>query len=196
MGLRAFLQEEKGEILSRWLDRVLSTYPEDAARVFKRVKDPFANPVGHAADNALATLYTLLLDHDQPDLTGIDAALDQFVKMRAVQAFAPSTAVAFIFDLKGVVADYLRERKVEMPLAEWQLFDNLLDHVAGRVFDLYLACRERLYQARVQEIKSRNHLVTEGGCCPSAALRRSQEKGKIIALARGEEVPDPSQGGG
>jgi hypothetical protein len=46
------------------------------------------------------------------------------------------------------------------------------------VFDMYLACRERLYQARINEMQSGRHILTDGSQCPSALLRAGRGKDK------------------
>lgn len=171
MHLQEFLAEEKGEILPRWISAVLDTYPTDAARIFKREQDRFANPIGYNTEDALTRLYDLLFASATPDPTQVGPALEEFVKIRAVQDFAPSAAVDLIFALKKVVRLACKAKEAPaVSVAEWQELDERLDRVAGMVFDLYMACRERLYQTRVQEIKSRNHHVVAAGC-PSARLR-------------------------
>ena len=53
MLLQELLIENKGEILDTWVAQVLETYPEDGSRIFKKVKDQFANPVGYAVKSSL-----------------------------------------------------------------------------------------------------------------------------------------------
>lgn len=171
MQLQEFLAEEKGEILPRWISAVLDTYPTDAARIFKREQDRFANPIGYNTEDALTRLYDLLFVSATPDFAQVRPALEEFVKIRAVQDFAPSAAVDLVFALKKVVrAACATKEAPAISVADWQELEERLDRVAGMVFDLYMACRERLYQTRVQEIKSRNHHVVAAGC-PSARLR-------------------------
>lgn len=174
MPLANLLQENKGEILENWVNRVLASYPDDAAMIFRREKDRFANPIGYNTRHALTILYDLLFSGDQPDLTGVAAAVDDFVKIRAVQTFTPAAAVAFVRDLKIVVREYCRKQKATAPdLAEWQQFEDTLDAVSDQVFDVYMACRERLYKARLHEISSMNHMLTQHGC-PSSFLDADQ----------------------
>ncbi|MEW6594453.1 MAG: RsbRD N-terminal domain-containing protein [Thermodesulfobacteriota bacterium] len=171
MQLHEFLAEEKGEILPRWISAVLDTYPTDAARIFKREQDRFANPIGYNTEQALTRLYDLLFVSPTPDLTQVAPALEEFVKIRAVQDFAPSAAVGLIHALKKVVRAACSAKDAPaVSVAQWQELEERLDLVAGMVFDLYMACRERLFQTRVQEIRSRNHHVVASGC-PSARLR-------------------------
>ena len=104
MLLQEMLIENKGEILDAWVDQVLATYPEDGARIFKKEKDQFANPVGYAVKSSLWEVYALLFESDS--LEGLVPALNQLVKIRAVQEFIPSQAVSMAYKLKGVAKDF------------------------------------------------------------------------------------------
>ena len=180
MQFQRFLAEEKVEILPRWLDLVYATYPADAVPIFKREKDRFANPIGFNTEDALNRLYDLLFSGETPDYAGINPVLEHFVKIRAVQTFTPSEAVAFVFFLKKAVRNRCAKKDAPaLTLTEWQEFEEVIDRLAGMVFDLYMACRERLYQVRVHEITSMNHMVTRNGC-PSAFLDADQSKAAAV----------------
>ncbi|MFU8819159.1 MAG: RsbRD N-terminal domain-containing protein [Desulfurivibrio sp.] len=170
MRLLQFLRDNKGDIQDRWVSLVLDSYSQDAAAIFKREQDRFANPVGYSTRHTLTTLYSLLFDHDTPQFDQLGAALEDFIKIRAVQTFTPASAVAFVYDLKGVVRKAAaRERDLETAPGDWERLHDTLDTVALLVFDLYMACRERLYKAQLHEYKSMNHMLTQHGC-PSAGL--------------------------
>ncbi|MFA7347068.1 MAG: RsbRD N-terminal domain-containing protein [Desulfurivibrionaceae bacterium] len=161
MLLAELLIDRKGEILDSWVDQVLTTYPEDGARIFKKEKDQFANPVGYAVKSSLWTVYALLFEKNEPE--GIVDALEQMVRIRAVQTFNPSEAVSMAYILKRVVKDFCRKDNVA-DLEGWLAFEEKADILAYTMFDLYAASRERLYQTRIAEIKSGNHIVTAAGC--------------------------------
>ncbi|HIJ89488.1 MAG: RsbRD N-terminal domain-containing protein [Desulfobulbaceae bacterium] len=161
MLLAELLIDRKGEILDSWADQVLATYPPDAAMIFKKGKNQFANPVGCAVKNTLWTVYALLFEKNTTE--GIVDSLEQMVLIRAVQTFIPSEAVSMAYILKGVVKDFCRQEKVA-DLEGWHVFEEKVDILAYTLFDLYAACRERLYQTRLAELKSGNHIITDGGC--------------------------------
>lgn len=170
MRLFDFLRDNKGDIQEAWVNRVLDSYAGDAATIFKRETDRFANPVGYAARHSLTAIYSQLFDHDTPQFERVRETLEDFVKIRAVQDFTPAAAVNFVYDLKEVVRRATdKERQLTVDDADWRAFHDTLDRVALQVFDLYMACRERLYQARLHEYKSMNHMFTQHGC-PSAPL--------------------------
>jgi hypothetical protein len=167
MLLGDMLVESKGEIVARWVDAVLASYPEDAARIFKNGKDQFANPVGCAVKDSLWDVYALLFETEESDK--VAAAIEYMVRIRAVQDFAPSAAVAAPFLLKQVVRDFCRAEKVA-DLEGWQVFEAKADFLARTMFDLYMGCRERLYKTQLEEYKRGNIVMTEGGCCPSRLM--------------------------
>ncbi len=73
-----------------------------------------------------------------------------------MQDFSPSQAVAFIFLLKRVIREEL-----ESEIPENQLFDELMiidsriDDMALLGFDIYMGCREKIYEIRAKEAKNR-----------------------------------------
>lgn len=167
MQLQELLIENKGEILDGWVDQVLATYPEDAARIFKKGKDKFANPVGQIVQQALWNIYVLLFEKDDPPK--IVEPLEHLVQVRAVQTFSPSEAVGMAYILKKVVKAQCDKEKVD-DQAGWFAFDEKVDILAYTLFDLFMQCRERLYQVRLAEIKSGNNIMTDGGC-PSKLMK-------------------------
>ena len=171
MDIKTFLIENNITILDRWTERVLTTYSPESKRIFKRHQEQFANPVGYNVAQGLKNFYKLFCNVE--DLSQSAAELEQLVRIRAVQDFTPAEAVAFIFDLKGIVAEeYRRAKDIEFEPAAWLDFAGKIDQVALMVFDMYLACRERLYQVRISELKSGRHILTDEAQCPSALLRR------------------------
>ncbi|TBV80353.1 MAG: hypothetical protein EYX74_05735 [Desulfobulbaceae bacterium] len=170
MRLARFLEENKGEIQQRWINRVLDGYAADASAIFKREQDRFANPVGYSTRHTLSAVYSLLFDQpdSEPNMEQIRNELATFVKIRAVQTFTPASAVLFIFDLKTVVRQFVgQERNLVVIAAEWERFYDIVDRVALVVFDLYMASRERLFQTQINEIKSMNYMHTQHGCSAS-----------------------------
>ncbi|MFH1019271.1 MAG: RsbRD N-terminal domain-containing protein, partial [Pseudomonadota bacterium] len=178
--LQEMLIENKGEILDAWVDQVLATYPEDGARIFKKEKDQFANPVGYAVKSSLWEVYGLLFESDG-SFDGLIPALEQLVKIRAVQEFIPSQAVSMAYKLKGVAKDFYRREKL-VDHDGWLDFEEKADTLAYTLFDLYMASREQLHRARLEEYRRGNNLLTEGGCCPSRLLKENNaEKAETLS---------------
>lgn len=141
------LKERKQTILDSWFQNVAESYPEETTRFLGRKGDRFANPVGHALRQGLGGLLEGLLSGAQPE--DLAPHLDEIVRIRAVQEFSPSVAVKFVFSLKKIVSDVCGE---EQPKGR-EDFDAAVDRLGLQAFDNYMACRERLFEIKVKELR-------------------------------------------
>lgn len=105
MSLQGLLHEKKAAVVARWLDLLLEDYPPETLRFLKGQRDRFANPVGSIFQEAIAGLYEELVG--EGDFTRAAPLLDAIVRIRAVQDFPPSRALAFVPRLKQVVREAL-----------------------------------------------------------------------------------------
>jgi len=146
------LHKKKNAIHELWLDKTLDTYPADAAKFFKDQGNQFANPVGQTiAGGTAATLDALLAGAD-PEI--ICSHLHDVLKVRAVQEFSAARAVGFVFLLKDAIHEELaREQFAIDQVAELQRLDRQIDQVALFAFDMFVKCREQVYELRLAEIK-------------------------------------------
>lgn len=147
------MSRKRSSIVERWFDVILETYPEDTSKFLKKGKDPFANPVRHTILQGLEGVYDeLLKEPESPE--ALNDFLDKVIRIRAVQDFSPSQALAFVFSLKGVIRDVLgkeiRENRLHDPML---LLETRIDALALRAFDVYMGCREEIYELRVSEVK-------------------------------------------
>ncbi len=158
MILRERLLPKEASILSKWFDILASSYPADTAAFLKRQRDPFANPVGNTSRETLNALYTRLLSDE--GVGKADEILDPVIRIRAVQSFSPSTAVSFLFPVKSLIREALggqaQTPEVQQAL---QTLDARVDELALQAFDIYMACREKIY--RIQSAEER--MCTYGG---------------------------------
>ena len=165
------LAAKRRAIVDEWLARTLEAYPEHASSFLARGEDPFGNPVGHAFKEAFPVLVDELLGG--MNLARIAPLLDQVVKIRAVQDFTPSQAVAFVFLLKRVVREAL-DRPPHPPLSPsggedkgegaeraqaLATLDERIDAMALLAFDLFVSCRERMYAIKVNDARRRAFLL-------------------------------------
>ncbi|KPK65892.1 MAG: hypothetical protein AMS21_03620 [Gemmatimonas sp. SG8_38_2] len=152
MTLRQLLLEKREVIARRWLGVVLATYPGDSGAVFASEKDPFANPVGHSLRMGTERILDVLLEGTDDE--GIRESLYEIMKIRAVQQFAPSQAVEFVFRLKDVVRAELggavSDPQYSRELGE---LDAQIDEITLAAFDAYVECREQVHQLRINEVK-------------------------------------------
>ena len=166
--LREALLPCRSEALDRWRDLVLDSYPEEAARFFRKEKDQFKNPVGQSIHRATeAILDGVLLEQGAE---GVPEALEALVRIRAVQEFSPSEAVAFVFLLKRAVREVLEASSTNGPPT--RALDDLearIDGLALSAFETFTRCREELFEIR---------------------LRASQRRVAVLLERFGREVPE------
>jgi len=140
------LAGKKKEILKHWFQTTVDSYPADTARFLKNQQDPFANPVGQTTYRSLEALVDALITGSGRE--AMMEALDPVIRIRAVQAFTPSKATAFVFSLKQIVRDCLSGE------ADLVALDRQIDEMAMVAFDLFMGCREKIYELKATE--SRN----------------------------------------
>jgi hypothetical protein len=152
--LRQRIVERRGPILDRWFEALVASYPAGAREFLGRRGNPFANPVGATARRALAGILDGLLTEGEP--AAVHAPLEELLRVRAVQDFSPSQAVAFVFALKRVLRDDAAAAALDdVPAAQWSLWDERIDALALSAFDAYVKFREQIYELRSTEWKNR-----------------------------------------
>lgn len=153
MTLEEILLERRGDIQSRWLSALLHTYATDARRFFRKQKDPFANPVGTTFDTELENLLLAFLDHAEAET--LRPILDRILRMRAVQDFGPSQGLSFLFSMKDIVREVAEKEISEQDLSnEVADLDARIDQMVLLAFDVYMECRETLYELKANHMKN------------------------------------------
>jgi len=138
-----------GSIAERWIERIFATYPPGSAEFLAGQRDRFANPVGHAIREAASVIVGALW-HDTPG-PAVDEALDRIVRIRSVQDLSPSEAVGFVFLLKDVLEETSTDGSgLSGPAGKRQL-ERRIDALALRAFDIFMGCREQLFEVRLHE---------------------------------------------
>lgn len=156
--LEHLLSQKRAAILERWFKLILDTYPADSLRFFKHEKDRFANPVGYTISLEIEVLYDELLRGMDSDK--LSASLDNIIRIRAVQDFSPRQAIAFVFLLKKAVRVELeREIRKNQLFEELLKFESRIDELALLAVDIYMKCREKIYEIRVNEVKAERERV-------------------------------------
>jgi hypothetical protein len=161
MTLEKILASQQDDILSKWFDAIVESYPPETARFLKRESNPFANPVGSTVYEGIKGVYQEL--YQGMDRDKVSTHLDQVVRIRAVQEFAPSAAVGFIFPLKRLIRETLgREiRDGRVSAEELAELDSKIDALALLAFDIYTECRNKIYELRVNEVKNQSHRLLQ-----------------------------------
>lgn len=178
--LESLLLQRISSVLDKWFDAVLGTYPPDTKRFLKKQKDRFANPVGTTLFKEMENLYRELLRG--ADLQKSSTILDRIIRIRAVQDFSPSEAVGFLFSLKDIIRSEIESEMDEHDLSsELAELDSRIDGLALLAFDIYMQCKEKVFEIRVREAKS--HV--------SRLLRKAE---LICEISDKEAAPDPGNG--
>lgn len=158
MVLEHLLPQKRAAILERWFQLVLETYPADTSRFLKQGKDRFTNPVGYTISREIETLYDELLQEMNSDK--LAACLDNIIRIRAVQDFSPSQTIALIFLLKKAIREELASEITENRVFEELLkFESRIDKLVLLAFDIYMKCREKVFEIRVNEVKAERERV-------------------------------------
>jgi hypothetical protein len=151
------LRRHRDAILDDWLERTAGTYPEHMARFLLAEKDPFKNPGGNAIRESLPKLLDgLLAEAGESDLK---AGLLPVVRMRAVQSFTASQAVSFVFMLKDAVRKALGGVRDEAAREEAAALEGRIDALALIAFDVFMGCREKMYEIQANEAKRRVYQI-------------------------------------
>jgi hypothetical protein len=175
MKLDKLLSQHKSALVKRWFDEVVRSYPVDTATFLKQQKDPFANPVGSTTLKGLEALFDVLTTG--MDREAVNSFLDPIIRIRALQNFTPSQAVSFILYLKQAIRETLnKEFQDPEVLTAFLNMESKIDDLCMAAFDIYVQCREKLYQIQANEMKN-------------TTFRAFQRAGLVKDIPD-EEVPD------
>ncbi len=152
MSLTGLIAERQAKIAQRWLDKTIETYPQDASGFLARQKNQFANPVGCTLSGSLEAIVPILCDG--ASLEALRDELEPVIRIRAVQEFSPAQALSFIYLLKAAIREELRAELADAELgrALWH-FEARIDRMALLGFEIYVECRERVCELRIDEMR-------------------------------------------
>jgi len=150
--LKNILSEKKPDILRQWIDHILDTYPAETAKFLREKKNKFTNPVAHSVSEGAEGIFESLLEGI--DQNKISVFLDNIIRIRAIQEFTPSQAIAFVFALKKIIRDELAKEIRESGLSdEMTQLDQDIDSLGLLAFDIFMRCREKLYDIKANEMR-------------------------------------------
>jgi hypothetical protein len=153
MTLDEILGGRGAAVCDRWLGEILGEYGEVTALRWRKERDPFANPVGHALTTGLPQLLEAVRrDVELPE--GAARALEAIIRIRSVQDMAPSRAVAFVLRLRGAIRQELEaELSGGAHAAELAALDGRIERLALQAFDQYVRIREQIFRLRQDELR-------------------------------------------
>jgi len=154
MSLKELLKKKETVIVGQWFDSVVNTYQLDTSRFLKSQKDAFANPVGNSLSQGLKAVFDEMTD--RMDSATVISFLDPIIRIRALQDFSASKAVGFVFFLKKIVREQSKRNSEDEALQkDMLLFESKIDELALIAFDIYMQCREKIYEIKANEVKNR-----------------------------------------
>jgi hypothetical protein len=158
--LAKIIAHKKTAILKKWFDLTAQTYAPDTAEFLKSKTDPFANPVGVSMLSSLDGMLDQLIHDMDPQI--INSYLDPIIRIRAVQNFTPSQAVAFTLSLKKALRTSLtKELRDIRNVTELSELESKIDRLSLMAFDIYMQCREKIYQISANETRNRTFRAFE-----------------------------------
>ena len=141
-------------MLKAWYDTTMQSYFPDSGEAFRR-NTGFANPVGQAFQEAMATILDgLAAGTNVADFT---APLDRIVRVLAVQGLPAGVAIRFLFVLRNLL-----EKNAELAVGEKKQWLARLDELAELSVEIWCECRETLSQLRINELRSRIQQLEAG----------------------------------
>jgi RsbT co-antagonist protein rsbRD N-terminal domain len=151
--LNELMIQRQSALCRRWLDALFADYGEETAANWRREKDPFANPVGHAFRlGAPKVLEAISSDGEFDDAAA--AALEPIVKIRSIQDFAPSRAISFVYMLRDAIREeFAAELAQGARGAELAAIERRIERLALVAFDVYVRCRDQVFRLRQDELK-------------------------------------------
>lgn len=157
--LHELLWPHKEALAARWKDMVNGTYPFETIGFLRTQHNRFANPVGYRTEQAAAAIMEVLFT-ERPDEEALLAAVDDIIRVRAIQDFSPEAAVGVIYAVKQVVRDVvLASSQARECLPALLAVESRIDAVALMAFGVYARCRETLHQMKVDEFKRQHSQV-------------------------------------
>lgn len=158
MRLSDILLKNKSALSDMWFEVLLKSYPADTSVFMRDQKKQFANPVGYTMSNELEKILSGLLSN--AEIKSLTPHLENIIKIRAVQGLMPSQALSFVFLLKDIIRGQIRG---DMSVKEHELkeIELRIDSLALLAFDLFMACREKIYELKASEARNMTYRLLQ-----------------------------------
>ena len=133
-----------------------SRHPQESAKLIAREKDRFKNPIGSTLQEGTVALLDAL-EAGAPAETLRDS-VEGMIRLRAVQSDTASGAVSFVFALRDVVKGVVGKKAAPKDLTQ---FDTRIETLVLDAFDIYMQCREKVFEIRLAELRNRTFKLLE-----------------------------------
>ena len=161
MSLAIIVEKATTTLASRWADAANAVYPFATAGFLRTSLDAFANPVGQKSRDLSEILLAAVVGK-QHDGKALRAALEEFVRVRAVQDIPVETALQVMFAYKSIFREYLKEHTIPVTddlRADLEAMDDRCDTLALLAFGIYVRAREAFHNLRINDARRRNSQI-------------------------------------
>ena len=165
------LRQRRDIILKQWRDIALNQYSFGGFKIAKDNKDRFGNPVVYSISHGLEIILDEIIAGAHT--AKLDEALEDVVKIKSLQAEKPSTAVDFLVRLKKIIKDELGDSAQDGGYSgEIEKLNSDIDDLILSAFDIFMKCREKIYDIKSKEIMMRSYKLLERANMVDPALRQ------------------------
>jgi len=177
MALGNILTHKKASILEKWLNVLIETCPPDTSKYLKARGHKSENVIQSAISKGMEDIFDeLLRDHEKGKRPEF---LDNMVRVLAVQNFPPSKALSFFFSLKKIIRDEVGSVIAEQRLSQDILsLESAIDSLALAAFDVFMECREKIHEIKVNEAKRANFRLLQMANLMPAYAHKSAPAGE------------------
>jgi hypothetical protein len=161
MNLASVLENFCTSLARSWANAADAVYPFAAAGFLRSRQDPYANPVGQRSADLAPLLCRAVvgLPHDGAALR---AALEDFVRVRAVQDMPVETSLEALFAYKGIIRSCISDQGIALAPAdreELEAMDKRCDSLALLAFGIHSRLREAFFETRVRDVRRRHSQI-------------------------------------
>jgi hypothetical protein len=175
--LLAHLNTRCEAIAAAWQKRMMAVLPNGGAGFLATSKDPFKNPMGATFRGGADEVTRALLAGAARE--ELEHRINDLIHLRAVQGLPPSQALAFIPELKEIMRGEIG--KLDYPVEQLSELDRAIDDLLYLAFDIYVRCREQIFELRARSMRDRSYKLME-----RAGLLWEEEPEKDSGMNRGE----------
>jgi hypothetical protein len=147
-----FLTQSRETIVAQWTEQTLQGHEEH--RFLLEERDRFRNPIGYAVRENLPRVFDALLAGGTNG--ELESALEEIVRVWAVQGQSPSRAMSFVFLIREIARRELKHQmKMDPPGQAMAPLEARIDRMGLLAFDLFAQCRKRILDIKAKEARRR-----------------------------------------
>lgn len=158
MKLAPFLEKACPALAARWVEAANAVYPLATVGFLRTRQDPFANPVGQRS-RELSEIFFAAVIGARHDGGALRTALEEFVRVRAMQDVPAETSLQVMFAYKDIIRAHIQEHTFTLDdeaRKELEAMDARCDTLALLAFGGYTRAREAFHNARIADARRRH----------------------------------------